>query len=187
MTPLSALLVPIVLSGGFVFIVSSIIHMATKWHKNDFRKLPNEDAVLSALRPFAIPPGDYVAPMASGMQDMKNPEYLAKRAQGPILFATFYPPGPITMRASLVQWFIFSLVVSLFAGYVAAATLPPGSPYLSVFRVTGTVAFAGYVLALWPFTIWYKRNLGTTIRSSIDGLLYALVTAGAFGWRWPAS
>jgi hypothetical protein len=47
------------------------------------------------------------------------------------------------------------------------------------------VAFAGYALALWPFTIWYRRSLGTTIRSTIDGALYAALTAGTFGWLWP--
>jgi hypothetical protein len=34
-------------------------------------------------------------------------------------------------------------------------------------------------------TIWYRRALGTTIRSTIDGLVYACLTAGAFGWLWP--
>ena len=30
------------------------------------------------------------------------------------------------------------------------------------------------------------RNLGvTTIKSSVDGLIYALLTAGTFGWLWP--
>jgi hypothetical protein len=43
----------------------------------------------------------------------------------------------------------------------------------------------GHALALWPINIWYRRALGTTIRSTIDGLLYALLTAGTFGWLWP--
>ncbi|HEX7420299.1 MAG TPA: hypothetical protein VF505_10460 [Thermoanaerobaculia bacterium] len=36
MTALTALWLPILLSALFVFIVSSIIHMAPLWHKNDF-------------------------------------------------------------------------------------------------------------------------------------------------------
>jgi len=31
----------------------------------------------------------------------------------------------------------------------------------------------------------YKRNWGTTLKSVFDGLVYALFTAGAFGWLWP--
>jgi hypothetical protein len=29
------------------------------------------------------------------------------------------------------------------------------------------------------------RNWGTTIRHVADGLVYALLTAGTFGWLWP--
>ena len=45
-----SLLIPIALSAVFVFIASSIIHMATPWHKHDLMKLPNEDGVMNALR-----------------------------------------------------------------------------------------------------------------------------------------
>jgi hypothetical protein len=62
MTELSALWLPILLSAVIVFVVSSIIHMATPWHKSDFPKLPNEDQVRDALRPLAIPPGEYMIP-----------------------------------------------------------------------------------------------------------------------------
>jgi hypothetical protein len=56
---------------------------------------------------------------------------------------------------------------------------------MDVFRFTGTVAFAGYALALWQNTIWYKRAVSATVKSNVDGLIYALVTAGCFGWLWP--
>jgi hypothetical protein len=55
-----------------------------------------------------------------------------------------------------------------------------------VFRVTGTVAFTGYALGLAQQSIWYNKNWGATLRSMFDGLIYALVTAGTFGWRWPS-
>ena len=42
------------------------------------------------------------------------------------------------------------------------------------------------VLALWQISIWYHRSWATTIRSTIDGLIYAALTAGFFGWLWPA-
>ncbi|HET7109995.1 MAG TPA: hypothetical protein VFI41_03915, partial [Gemmatimonadales bacterium] len=63
MTPLGSLWLPILLSAVAVFIVSAVIHMALQfWHRNDFRTVPNEDAVMAALRPFDIPPGDYIVP-----------------------------------------------------------------------------------------------------------------------------
>jgi hypothetical protein len=42
-----------------------------------------------------------------------------------------------------------------------------------------------YSFAYWPQTIWYQRALGTTVRNTIDGLIYGLLTAGVFGWLWP--
>ena len=46
-------------------------------------------------------------------------------------------------------------------------------------------AFLGYSLALWQNTIWFKRALATTVKSTIDGLVYGLVTAGVFASLWP--
>jgi hypothetical protein len=34
-------------------------------------------------------------------------------------------------------------------------------------------------------SIWYSRAWINTIKSTIDGLIYALLTAGTFGWLWP--
>jgi hypothetical protein len=48
-----------------------------------------------------------------------------------------------------------------------------------------TVAFVGYSLALWQNSIWYKRAWAITLRVTIDGLIYALLTAGTFSWLWP--
>jgi hypothetical protein len=59
------------------------------------------------------------------------------------------------------------------------------SHYLSVFRFIGVTAFIGYGLALMQNSIWYKRNWMTTIKTMFDGLIYALFTAGIFGWLWP--
>jgi len=185
MTELSALMVPIVVSAIFIFLASSIIHMATPWHKNDYLKLPNEEAFRSAVRPLAIPPGDYMVPRAMSMDEMKSPEFTAKGAEGPVAIMTVLPTGPFSMGKQLFLWFVFTMVVSAFAGYVAGIALAPGATYGLVFRYVFTVAFAGYALALWPFTIWYRRALGTTLRSTIDGALYAAITAGTFGWLWP--
>lgn len=57
MTQLHMLWLPIMLSSAIVFIVSSIIHMLSPWHKSDYPRLSNEEKVLDALRPLDIPPG----------------------------------------------------------------------------------------------------------------------------------
>ena len=34
-------------------------------------------------------------------------------------------------------------------------------------------------------SIWKGQPWSATLKSVFDGLLYALVTAGVFGWLWP--
>jgi hypothetical protein len=89
------------------------------------------------------------------------------------------------MGSQMAMWFVYNAVVAFFAGYVASRVLAPGADYLKVFQVVGTTAFMGYVLGLWQMTIWYKRSIVTTLKSTFDGLVYACLTAGAFGWLWP--
>ena len=185
MTGLSALWLPILLSSVIVFVVSSVIHMALPWHKNDYRKVPNEDKLRDALRPLAVPPGDYMVPRPSNMQEMRSPEFLEKMKKGPVMMLTVIPNGPPSMGKPLVLWFLYCAVVGLFAAYVAGRALPVGAPYLRVFQLVGATAFIAYSAALWPTSIWYHRAWGTTIKSTIDGLIYALLTAGTFGWLWP--
>ena len=84
-----------------------------------------------------------------------------------------------------VQWFVYSIVVSLIAGYVAGVALLPGADYLRVFQIAGCVAFTGYALGLAQASIWGGKNWGTTLRGMADGLLYGLLTGGTFGWLWP--
>ncbi len=185
MAALPALWLPILVAAAAVFLVSSVIHMVLPWHKNDYAKMANEDKVMAALRPLAIPPGDYMVPRPSSSQEMKSADFAEKLRQGPVLMMTVLPNGPWTMTQNLVSWFVYCAVVGCFAAYVAGRALGPGAEYLAVFRFAGTTAFVGYALALWQMSIWYKRAWSLTIKSTIDGMVYALVTAGVFGWLWP--
>lgn len=185
MVPLTSLWLPILLSAVFVFVASSIVHMALPHHRTDYGKVPAEDDVMAALRKFNIPPGDYMMPRPESPAAMRSPEFLAKRDKGPVAIFTIFPPGPPSMGQSMGTWFVYCVVVGIFAGYIAGRAVGPGAEYLTVFRFAGTTAFACYGVALWQHSIWYKRAWSTTIKSTIDSLVYALLTAGTFGWLWP--
>ena len=187
MVPLTALLLPVLLSAVLVFLASFVLHMALEfWHRPDLERLPDEDGVMNALRPFGLAPGNYAMPLVQSMAHMKSPEYAAKRQKGPVAFLRVLPNGDYGMGRQLTQWFLFSVLVSVFAGYVAGRALAPGAEYLDVFRFAGTTAFAAYAIGQMQESIWWSRNWGTTLRSMTDGLVYALLTAGAFGWLWPS-
>ncbi len=185
MTDLTSLWLPILLSSVFVFVASSIIHMATPWHKSDYPKVPDEDRLMDAVRPLGIPPGDYMVPRPASPKDMSSPAFIDKMKKGPVMVLTVMPSGPPSMSKNLVQWFLYSVVVGILAGYVAGRALPPGAVYLEVFRFVGATAFVGYSVALWQMSIWYHRSWLTTFKGTVDGLIYALLTAGTFGWLWP--
>jgi hypothetical protein len=186
MTPLAALWLPILLSTVFVFIASMILHM-TPWHHGDYPALPDEARFREALRPMAIPPGDYIVPRPMSSADMRSAEFDQKMIDGPNVVITVMPNGKMSMGRALGLWFLYLVVTGIFAGYVAGRALPPGANYLEVFRFAGCTAFVGYSLALWQMWIWYRRSLGTTIRATIDGLIFAGLTGGTFGWLWPSS
>lgn len=186
MVPLLSLWLPILLAAVLVFIVSSLIHTVFGYHKNDYRRLPNEDAVMTALRPLDLPTGDFIMPWAGTAAAMKDPAYTKKRQAGPVAMMTVMPRGSISMGGQLALWFAYTVVVGIFAAYLTGRALGPGAPYLEVFRFAGTTAFMGYSLALLQASIWYRRSWRATLLSMLDGLIYGLLTAGVFGWLWPA-
>jgi hypothetical protein len=185
MVSVVSLWLPILISSVFVFIASSVIHMFLGYHKNDFGKLPDEEGAMDALRKFNIPPGNYVMPWAGSTKEIGSPEFKEKTKQGPAAFMTFLPNKEMKMGGSLVQWFIYCVVVGILAAYIAGHAVGDGG-YLAVFRYVGCTAFIGYTLAHWQHSIWYKLSWSVTLKNTFDGLVYALLTAGTFGWLWTA-
>jgi hypothetical protein len=185
---LSALWLPILVSAVAVFVVSSILHMTPLWHKTDYPRYPNEDRVLDALRPIGLPPGDYLMPRPANPAEMRSPEFKAKMQRGPAVLLTVMPPWKGSMVSNLSQWFVYCLVVSLLAAYItSAAVLPPLGPptFGQICRFAGTTAFVGYSLALWQMSIWYRRAWSMTLKGTLDGVIYALITCAVFTWLWP--
>jgi len=185
MTELSALWPAVLLGAVFVFVASSIIHMGPFWHRNDFPQLPDESKARAAIGALSVPPGDYMLPRCKTQAEMRSPEFMQKMAEGPVWIITVRPNGAASMAKPLFLWFVYIVLIALFAGYIAAIALPPGGHYLSVFRFVGTSAFMAFSLGLLHDSIWYARQWSTTLKLMLDGLIYSLVLAGTFGWLWP--
>jgi hypothetical protein len=185
MTVLHTLWLPILLSSVFVFIASSVIHMALPWHKGDYPGMPEQDQVMDALRPFAIPPGDYMVPRCTSHADMKTPEFQEKMKRGPVMVVTVLPNGMFRMGRSMSLWFLYVFAVSALVGFGALHALPVGSGCHKVFHSVGVTSFLAYAAAVWPASIWYRRAWSMAFKDTLDGLIYAGLTAGTFGWLWP--
>jgi hypothetical protein len=184
MTPFTSLLLPVAVSAVAVFLLTMAVHM-TPWHKGDYLRLPDEDGVMQALRPFNIPPNDYVTPHPGSGDYMKSPEYDARRAAGPVMILTVMPSGPWKIGRMMGLWFLFAVVVSAIVGCLVGAIVPPGGRTHAVFHHAAVITFLSYAMGAVPLSIWYGRKWSTTLRTAADALLYALATGWIFAMLWP--
>ncbi|HSU84633.1 MAG TPA: hypothetical protein VLR69_19620 [Thermoanaerobaculia bacterium] len=183
--PFGSLWLPGVVSAVAVFFLSFLLHMILRYHKADFKPLPDEEAIAGPIRKAGLSPGVYFIPYCSEPSQMKDPAMVKKFTEGPVVGLTVRPNGPPALGPGLAQWFLLCLFVSFVAAYVARHTLSPGSPGLEVMRITGTLAFAAYGFGYFQDSIWKGIPWPSSLRGLIDAALYALATGLVFRWLWP--
>jgi len=186
MTPLSDLWLPILVSGVAVFFLSALMWMVMPHHKKDFGRIADEDGLMALLR-GRISPGQYSFPHCDGHSSMKDPVWQEKQKQGPCGLLYVMPSGGHAMGKALFLSLVHNLAVATFVAYVAAHSLRPGTDYLSVFRIVGTTTILAYCAARFADAIWMAHSWRGVFTQVFDGVVYGLVTAGIFGWLWPAS
>ncbi|MDQ2985890.1 MAG: hypothetical protein M3R13_04110 [Armatimonadota bacterium] len=178
---LSDLWMPILVSAVFVWIASFLMHMVLPFHKGDWKGLPDENRVAEALS--GIPAGNYMLPHGT-MADMKDPAFQERQRRGPNGTITIWD-GMVNMGKNLVLTLLSYILIGVFVAYVCWHAFAGDTPeYLDVFRIAGTVAFMAHGLAYIPHVIWYRHvRLWPEL---LDAAIYGMVTAGTFGWLWPA-
>jgi hypothetical protein len=141
-----------------VFFASFIVHMVLAYHKSDYRKLPDEDRVTDALRSAGVTRGPaYFFPYFS-FKEMKSAPVVEKMKRGPVGLLTVLPTGPPAMGKNMVQWFLYCVVISIFAAYLSGRTSTPGTAFLQVFRVVGIAAFLGCTVRRREWSDWESRH-----------------------------
>ena len=179
------LVLPIVLSAVLVFVASSVIHMALRYHNADYWKLPDEAGAMAAIG--QVPPGQYILPHCADPKDWEKPEMQQKLQRGPVAVLHVKPSGMPNMGAFLGKWVGYTLVVSAIVAYVARSQLAPGAEYLRVFQLVGVSTWLAYAWAAPADSIWMGKPWSVTLKHMVDGVVYALLTAGTFAWLWPAA
>ena len=89
-------------------------------HKGDFQKLTGEGQIMASMRDQGVRPGMYMFPCASSMQEMGTPEHMEKMNQGRVGYLTVVPNGPMAMGKALGQWFVYSILIAEFLGYLTS-------------------------------------------------------------------
>ena len=185
MIPLTGLWLPILLSAVIVFFASFIMHMVLTYHRSDYRKLPDEDNVTDAVRSAGVTPGPaYFFPHFE-FKEMKSAPVVEKMTRGPVGLLTLLPSGPPAIGKNMIQWFLYCVVISIFAAYLCGRTVAPGATFMQVFQVVGIVSLLGYGAAHAQESIWNGRSWVVTSKHLFDSVIYAALTAGTFGWLWP--
>jgi len=183
----SELWLPIIVSGGICFVWSALAWTMLPHHKSEWRRLSTEPDLIAALRKDPPAPGLYSFPFARGA-DMNRADTRTALENGPVGFITIGRNGVPSMGKMMGQSVLFYLLASTLAAYVAWHAAPGsklGIPYLSTFRIVGTVATMGYVLGSIPASIWFARPWKSWGYQLFDGAVMGMLTAGVFGWLWP--
>lgn len=187
MQALTELWLPLLLSGVLVFIASSLIHMVFKWHAPDYHGLANEEAVRDAIRAGNPAPGLYVLPYCKEMKEMGSEAMLKKYHEGPVGFLTLKANGAPSMGVPLLQWFVYSLVISAIAAYLAVQAFGFAADHKPMaVHLIGVVSFLAYGFGAIQESIWKAETWRSTFKYVLDAAVYAVITALTFLWLWPS-
>lgn len=182
MTFLTALWVPILISGVALFFASFVFWTMAPHHKTDWRKVDTEDDLMAAIGKLNLPAGSYMFPYCTHGEEMKSEAFQKKYQAGPrgVMLLWDVP----SMGVNMFCTFLFFLVTAGIIAYVSYATLAPGERFLHVFRIVGTIGVLTYSAAGIPHGIWFKRRMITDI---VDGIVYGILVGLIFAWWWPAA
>lgn len=186
MTALLSLWLPILLSAVVVFVISSLIHMAIKWHAPDYRGFANEDAVRDAIRAGNPSPGRYVVPYCADMKQMGGEVMQTKYRDGPVGHIMLAPTGVPNMGKYLGLWFLWSLAVAVVAAFLAAQLfgLDPARARAAA-KLVGAVTFIAHGFGTVQESIWMARPWSSSVKYLLDAALYGLGSGLVFFWLWP--
>lgn len=184
MTPITSLVLPILVAAVAVFVLSSIVQSVMPWHKTDFGNVPDDDTFINVIRQLDIPPGDYTVPSPRLPDGSRNPDFVEKWAAGPSVTMTVIPPSA-SMARYMGQWLAFTVLVAVIAGWITGTIVGPRGDDHAIFHYSAIITFLCYSLGAWPLSIWYHRKWSTALKSAFDAILYGVATGLVFTWLWP--
>lgn len=183
MVETTALLLPILLTAVAVFVLSAVIWMASPLHKNDYRGLPNEDAMLEYVRREKLEPTRYMFPWCRP-EERGDEAVQARMKAGPWGVVSILPGG-FDMGKMLGAWMLHQVVVALLIGYLCGRAMPAGASFGDVFRIASVIAILAHGAGAIPKAIWEGKPWRQVPGELLDALVYAVATGVVFGWLWP--
>ncbi|HVB35880.1 MAG TPA: hypothetical protein VND42_01470 [Candidatus Acidoferrales bacterium] len=165
--------------GVIVFIVGALLHTVLGLGEVGVKSIPQEDAVLSAMRSSIPAPGFYIFPapnMTPGRTKEQvqgdTAEYAAKYQQGPSGILVYSTGGaPVNYGKLLGGEFVIDVISALFLACILAMGAGGVSSYWKrVFAVTLAGLFATVFLGL-EYWNWYNFPTNYTVAYIANGVL----------------
>jgi hypothetical protein len=183
---LTDLWLAILIASVCVFFASAIIWMMLPYHKKDIQFMPNEEEFTGAITPMNITPGLYMFPNCQDARDMKSEEFQAKWKAGPWGTITIQPKQP-NFAINLLRTFLSYLVITIIVAYLAGLALPMGADYMEVFQVVAIAGILGHCMGGMANDFFLGKPTRFIITGFIDGVIFALITAGIIASMWPGA
>jgi hypothetical protein len=183
LTSVASLWLPVVVSGVALFFASWMAWMVLPHHKAEWKGVPNEEALLAALKNVGVPPGQYMFPHAKTPADYKNEAFLAKVKAGPRGTLTLWSAPP-SMGFNMLCTVLFFVVANFVIAYLAGQVIAPGADKMKVFQFVGTAGILTYGTANILNGIWFGRKM---IADILDGVAFGLITGAIFAALWPTA
>jgi hypothetical protein len=160
---LKRILLGALVGGMVVFIVGALLHTVLGLAQVGVKAIPQEDAVLSAMRAAIHEPGFYLFPAPSMTPGRTKDQvkadtdaYTAKYEQGPSGIMVYTPASTLSYGKLLGGEFAIDVVSAFFLACILAMGAGGRSSYWKrVFAVTFAGLFAGLFLGL-EYWNWYN-------------------------------
>ena len=181
---LTELWLPILINGVVLFILSFLAWVILPHHFNDFKRVPDEQIFMDAIRDLKLPTGNYMFPYADCKADQGKPEFAERYKAGPRgTIQIFEMPN---MGINMAKTVVFFLVTSALIAYVTYAACPPTAEnqFIKVWQIAGTIGILVHASSGVLNGIWFKRKVFT---DCIDGVVYGLVLGLIFAALWPVT
>lgn len=182
---LQQLWLPIVVTSVAVFVCSFLVWAILPHHRDDWAKLPNEDAFRQFLKSQNYPAGAYIFPKMSH-KECNTPEGKAAMKSAPMGEIRVWKDP--SMAKNMIGTFLVFLIATVLIAYVSwhvRSTL--GGDFADRFQVIGVIGLLTYCFSFIPNMIWFQGGTRGLVNCILDGVLYGVVTGAAFSWLWPVA
>jgi len=190
MVPVTDLILAILIASVAVFFASSMMWMVLPHHRKDFKFLEEkESGYTDAIKSLDLKPGLYMYPgcdHSKSQSDERKSEIKKRWDAGPWGVLTIYEGKP-NFGMNLLKTFLAFLAITIFVAYITGIGVAPGADYMHVFRIAGTTAILGHCMGGLCGSFFMGKPTRFIITDFIDGVVYALITAGIIASMWPAA